>query len=520
MDKLVSNVIRDSTPKGHAEPARESVRSVNAGASIDRRRFLQASGTGLLGLGATGLCPTSSVQADTAASPMSPTFGRAKSVVILYLYGAPSQMDTLDPKPDAPLERRGEFKTISTSLPGIAACELLPNIARNLHRVALVRSMTHTSNNHAVSVALSALSKSEPAFEGNRNDPRRQPYIGSALEYLWKQQGISMTASGIPVNMVLPWALNGKTDPGRWQPDAAWLGMAYNPVIPQFAGGGSLEVGSPSIKGATPILTRFDPWDGVTSETTFRVEGAELRDGKTLADFAGRRALLESVDSRRGDFGAPGKGFDQYRDLAFAMIANPKVAHALDVTREPDRIRDRYGRTLFGQSALTARRLIESGVKMITVFWDTWTDNNAAWDTHHNHHPRLKDGLCPKLDQILPAFLDDMQQRGLLDETLVMVISEHGRTPTIANSPGGGREHWAGAYWGMFFGAGIKTGQVIGATDNQGGYPVSCPTDPKDILATMYHLLGFDPHQTTIPDRLGRPEHLIPHGDVVHRLLL
>ena len=162
--------------------------------------------------------------------------------------------------------------------------------------------------------------------------------------------------------------------------------------------------------------------------------------------------------------------------------------------REPSAFAKDTDRLCSASRVLAARRLVEVGVKAITVFWDTWTDNNAAWDTHSNHHPRLKDGLCPKFDQILPAFLDDMQDRGLLDETLVMVISEHGRTPVISSGPGGGREHWSGAYWGMFFGAGIRTGQVIGATDSEGGYPVDRPTDPKDILATMYHLLGFDPH--------------------------
>ncbi len=485
-------------------------------AGVSRRRFLlQASGTGLAALGSAGLFRGPQAQ----AGAQSPSRGRAKSVVILYLYGAPSQMDTLDPKPDAPLERRGQFKAISSSLPGIAAGELLPNVARNLHRVALVRSMTHSSNNHAVSVALSGLSKSLPEIEGNGRDPRHQPYIGSVLEYLYAQQGISMLDSGIPVNMVLPWALNNKTGPGRWQHHAAWLGLQYNPIIPRFVGKGSLEVGSPSIQGATPILTRFDPWDGITPQSTFRFEGADLADGMTEPRFAGRRELLASLESSSPCPSAKVNKFDQCRDLAFAMIANPKVARALDVTAEPAAVRERYGDTLFGQSALTARRLIETGVKIVTVFWDTWTDNNAAWDTHHNHHPRLKDGLCPKFDQILPAFLDDMQQRGLLDETLVMVISEHGRTPTLATSPGGGREHWAGAYWGMFFGAGIETGQVIGATDREGGYPTRSPIDPKDILATMYHLLGFDPHLTTIPDRLGRPIRLIPHGDVVRALL-
>ena len=202
------------------------------GLSIDRRRFLQAGGAGLIGLGADGFSQPSVSRADAAHTSQTATFGRAKSVVILYLYGAPSQMDTLDPKPQAPVEVRGEFQSISTSLPGITACEHLPNVARNLHRVALIRSMTHTSNNHAVSVALSGLSKSLPAIEGDGNAAVHQPYIGSVLEYLWKQQGISMLSTGIPVNMVLPWALNAKTGPGRWQHHAAWLGKAYNPIIP------------------------------------------------------------------------------------------------------------------------------------------------------------------------------------------------------------------------------------------------------------------------------------------------
>jgi hypothetical protein len=477
---------------------------------VSRREFLQVGGLGMLGAGA-GMAP--------ATRAASPTFGRARSVIVLYLYGAPSQMDTLDPKPDAPAETRGEFKAISTSIPGIAASELLPNIARNLHRVCLLRSMTHTSNNHAVSVALSGLRESSPAIEGNGNDPRHQPYFGSVLEYLWKQHGISMDRTGVPVNMVLPWPLNQRTDPGRWQHHAAWLGRAYNPIIPTFAGAGVRAIGDPSIKGTTPILTRFDPWDGMLPESTFRFTGAALPPD-VLADRLGaRQALLQTLDRSGLERSSAGRTFDRQRELALAMISSPTVTRALDITREPRAVRERYGFTLFGQCALAARRLIQIGVKVVTVFWDTWTDNNAAWDTHHNHHPRLKQGLCPKLDQILPAFLDDMESRGLLEETLVLVISEHGRTPTITNSPGGGREHWAGAYWGMFFGAGIRTGQVIGATDRSGAYPVSRPTHPNDILATVYHLLGFDPHQTTIPDRTDRPIHLT-EGNVVREMLV
>ncbi|MBX7169056.1 MAG: DUF1501 domain-containing protein [Pirellulales bacterium] len=486
---------------------------------FNRRHLLKAGGQGLLALGAAGLAGRSIPAQSGESRPATAGFGRAKSVVVLYLYGAPSQMDTLDPKPGAPVERRGEFKPISSSMPGIAVCEHLPNVARNLHRCALVRSMTHTSNNHAVSVALSGLSKSEPALEGNGSDPRHYPYIGSVLEYLWKQRGISMLETGVPVNMVLPWALNAKTGPGRWQHHAGWLGRSYSPVIPIFRGEGSLEVGSPSIQGSTPILTRFDPWDGITPESTFHFDGAELPPDVSPKRFEARQQLLATIETGSRRWGPSAETFDHYRRVADAMIAQPSVARALDVTQETDAARERYGYTLFGQSALTARRLIEAGVKIVTVFWDTWTDNNAAWDTHHNHHPRLKNGLLPKFDQILPAFLDDMHERGLLDDTLVMVISEHGRTPTLSNGPGGGREHWAGAYWGLFFGAGIRVGQVIGATDAEGGYPISRPTDPKDILATMYHLLGFDYRALTIPDRFNRPIHLIPHGDTVAELI-
>lgn len=481
---------------------------------LTRREFVHCSGRGLLSAPIAGALAAGQAAAEHRAVS---NLGRAKSVIVLFLYGAPSQMDTLDPKPDASLDMRGEFKPIRTSLPGVLASELLPNVARNLHRVCLLRSMTHTSNNHAVSVALSGLRESLPIIEGNGNDPRHQPYFGSVLEYLWKRQGISMEATGIPVNMVLPWALNAKTDPGRWQHHAAWLGRTYNPVSPLFRGRGSLEIGSPSIKGSTPILTRFDPWDGTTPDSSFRFDGVELPAEVPAPRLDSRQKLLVAVEqetqARRRR-----QAYDQYRHHALAMITNPALARVLDVTREPPALRERYGMNLFAQSALAARRLIEAGVKVVTVFWDTWIDNNAAWDTHHNHHPRLKDGLCPKLDRFLPAFLDDMETRGLLDDTVVLVISEHGRTPTLSKCPGGGREHWAGAYWGLFFGAGIQTGQVIGATDRQAAYPISRPTHPNDILATVYHLLGFDPHQTTIPDQSGRPMRLT-EGNVVREMV-
>jgi hypothetical protein len=208
---------------------------------IDRRAFIEAGGASLLALGLADRPRAGEAQGRGSS------FGKAKSVIVLFLYGAPSQMDTLDPKPNAPDEVRGDFKAIATRIPGIAACELLPNIAKNLHRVCLLRSMTHSSNNHAVSVALSGLRDSTPEIEANGNDARHQPYFGSVLEYLWKKRGVGTEVAGVPVNMVLPWPLNQKTDPRRWQHHAAWLGSEFNPVSPAFFGQGSLEVGAPSI---------------------------------------------------------------------------------------------------------------------------------------------------------------------------------------------------------------------------------------------------------------------------------
>jgi hypothetical protein len=469
----------------------------------DRRDFLRATAAGLAAAGLPGLAP---------ARPAG-TFGRAKSVVVLYLYGAPSQMDTLDPKPDAPAERRGEFGTIPTRLPGVRACEHLPRIAADLDKFCLVRSMTHTSNNHAVSVALSGLPRSQPVIEANRADPQHWPYFGSVLEYLWRRAGGD--DAGLPGNVILPWPLNARTDPARWSPHAAWLGPQYNPAYPLFRGAGSREVGHPTAKGAEALRSRFDPNDGVTPDSTFAFDGSDLPAEVPAVRFDARRGLPAGR-------AVPGDGpalFARHQRSAVRMIADPRVARAVDVTREPPKVRDRYGLTLFGMEALAARRLVEAGARVVTAFWDDYAFGNNAWDTHYNQFPRLKEGLCPTLDQVVTAFRDDLDDRGLLDDTLVMVISEHGRTPAITNTPGGGREHWAGAYWGLFFGAGIRTGQVVGATDRQGVYPTTRPIDPKDILATMYHLLGVDTAETTVPDRAGRPTHLLPHGAVVPELL-
>jgi hypothetical protein len=485
---------------------------------ISRRDFLQVGSLGLSGL-ATGATRPPAAQAARGAGSRQPSLGKAKSVLVLYLYGAPSQMDTFDPKPDAPVETRGEFQTIPTRLAGVRVCEHLPRIARLLDRVTLVRSMTHPYPTHAVAYALSGTPLSEPPIEANAKEPRHWPYFGSVLDYLWSR-GSSTPPTGMPRSLYLPWPLNSRTNNKMHGGlHAAWLGEQFDPVIPEFVGQATREQGAPSADGDRAVRSQLDPFDGLTPESTFRFGGMQRPPDLTLDRLDRRRSLVEQLDRQARLLEGPLRHYDQVRQAAFDLLTSPKAARALDVTLEPAPVRDRYGYTLFGQGALAARRLLEAGARVVTVFWDEYGPVNTAWDTHVNNFPRLKEGLCPTLDQVYPALLDDLEQRGLLDETLVLLISEHGRTPKLSNKPGGGREHWGYAYCGLFAGAGVRRGTVLGATDRQGGYPVNRPINPKDVLATVYHLLGFDPQTTTTSDRLGRPTPLLPYGDVIAELL-
>src|SRR5208283_3782399 len=213
-----------------------------------------------------------------------------------------------------------------------------------------------------------------------------------------------------------------------------------------------------------------------------------------------------------------GKSGNRYREMACSLIGSEKVRSALDLGQETDRLRESYGMTLFGQSALTARRLVEAGSRFVTVFWDEYGLAGTGWDTHDNHYPRMKNELLPGLDRALAGLIQDLDARGLLEETLVLCLSEHGRTPKLANVTGGGRDHWSRAYSGIFAGGGVARGKVVGKTDAQGGVVMDRPTSPKDILATVYHLLGIDP-ETTLTDRTNRPMPLVGGGAVVTEML-
>ncbi|MGH7127548.1 MAG: DUF1501 domain-containing protein, partial [Planctomycetaceae bacterium] len=201
--------------------------------------------------------------------------------------------------------------------------------------------------------------------------------------------------------------------------------------------------------------------------------------------------------------------YSEFQEMAFSLISSPKVAEALDVRREPAETRDLYGMTLFGQGCLAARRLAEAGSKLVSVFWDEYGLAGDAWDTHFDHFPRMIDQLLPPFDRAFSGLIIDLERRGLLDDTLVAVLSEHGRTPRINKAEGGGRDHWSRAYSALFAGGGIARGRIVGATDAHAGEVADRPVSAKDLLATMYHLLGIDPH-ARIPDRTGRPHPLLP----------
>ncbi len=462
-----------------------------------RRELLRAGGLSLFGLGTADLGALHNSQ----ASPAKPAggFGQARACILLYLYGAPSQLETFDLKPDAPTDVRGDFRPCATSVPGLHICEHLPHTAQLMHQTALVRSMSHPYNIHSAAYSLTGVPKTDIPMELNPHDGRHWPFFGSVLDWLQTKSGASARRS-VPANLALPWKFSSRSEPfRRGGPFGGFLGGGYDPIWAEFAGD----------------APKGDPYRAITPRGRFQFEkpgGLEV----TLDALSRRRSLLQQLDRQTPTLAAG--GYDRHQEMAFDLLLSSKLRTALDVDREPMALRERYGMTLFGQATLTARRLIEAGVKLTTVIWDEYREANSAWDTHNRQYARLKDTLLPGFDLAYSALLTDLEARGLLDETLVVCISEHGRTPKLNAEPGGGREHWSQAYCGLFAGGGLRRGTVLGASDATAAFPKDHPVSPKDVLCTIYHLLGVDP-RTPIPDREGRPVPLVPEGDVLRGLL-
>jgi uncharacterized protein (DUF1501 family) len=449
---------------------------------INRREMLQVGYSGLLGIGLSSLLGRPVAAASSGRSEGTSS-SKPRSVILVFLTGAPSHLDTFDPKPDAPPEIRGEFKAIATSVPGLHVSEHLPRLADRAERYAVVRSLSHRENNHLVATHHVLTGNPQPgAFFDKVASRDDWPCYSSALDHLRPRQ------DGVPGGVNLPtFLMEGPlTWPGQ---HAGFLGPKH------------------------------DPWQ-ISQDpnlANFRVESMRLAAGLDVERLGDRQALLEQVNGQQqwlGDLAVSRRLTDQ-QQMAFSVLTSGRVARAFELDREPVAVRERYGRHAFGQSLLLARRLVEAGVPVVQANMGRVQN----WDTHGDNFPRLKNSLLPPLDQGVAALLDDLEALGLLDETLVVVLGEFGRTPKISMPPGErfpGRDHWAYCFCGLFAGAGVRGGQMIGRSDKIGAYPVTTPYSPDDIGATVYHVLGVDP-AAEVRDRQERPVRL-NRGQVIRPL--
>lgn len=451
--------------------------------ATSRRGFLQA---GSLAFGGLTLPQLFSVPPASAGSPqlaaeLGSTFGKARSVIFLWLQGGPPQHETFDPKPDAPVDIRGLFKPIATNVPGIRICELLPRTARHAEKLAIVRSLSTRDDNHDVSGYWLLTGYPYGPGSARQIKPTDWPYFGSLVKMLKPSQSLpALTSVWIPDVM----RLNDNVTPAGQT--AGFLGKQWEPE--RF-------VGDPALPG-------------------YHITGLSLTGELTRGRVDRRRHLLDRLE-RSVQQGDAAGAWDRLSHHAFDLITSGKARSAFDLSQETERVRDRYGRYTWGQSCLLARRLIEAGVRLVHVNWardpgDSAVDN-PMWDTHAQNADRLQDALCPMFDVSFDALMSDLADRGLLDETLVVVIGEFGRTPRINRL--GGRDHWGHVFSMALAGAGIRGGQAIGASDRNGAYPVTDPIRGGDLTATIFHLLGIDPHGMFL-DKSNRP-HPLTKGEPI-----
>jgi hypothetical protein len=420
----------------------------------------------------------------------------ARSVILLNLFGGPSHLDTFDMKPAAPAEVRGEFRPIRTSLPGVQVCEHLPRIARRLHRTCLIRTVSHRYNSHNPYSVLTGFTGGDDR-DNYYAKPTDHPSVGAVCQYLGAGR------PGVPAHVVLP-ALPGYSQGlRRAGPYGGYLGKQYDPLIsvctPRFARKGSF-------------------YDAVLPEGEPVLPGLGDLPDVTAGRLGGRRSLLQQVDRRLARLSAARAvdGLDRFQRQAFALLTAGKVRNAFDLGREPPRVRDRYGRHLYGASLLIARRLAEAGSTFVTVNWECAADTHGGhWDMHENNFGMLRFNL-PLLDQMVAALLDDLEDRGLLASTLVVVTGEMGRSPRV--NAKAGRDHWPQCGFCLLAGGGVKAGLVHGVSDKQAAYPTDHPVSPGDLVATVYHLLGVD-YRQTVADYAGRPISITHGGEPVWKIL-
>jgi hypothetical protein len=428
------------------------------------------------------------------------TRGRAKNVMVLYLHGGAPTQDMFDLKPNAPAEIRGEFKPIATNVPGIQISEHLPRTAKWMHRCAIVRSVTHKAGCHNT---LPSFTGSEQPVDVNDPIPKDSfpPGMGAVCEYL-KSPGIDL-----PHYVALPSYLGWGFALHRPGPCGGFLGKRFDPLCSEV---------KPAIDPKPPAGRR-PMWLG-TPTLADAALGAEM----TLDRLDTRRSLLTQLDDEQRRMEKSGAdSFDRIRQRAFSLLTTSKLKSAFNVETEDPKTRDKYGRHLFGTSTLIGRKLVEAGVRFVDVYWDGYsgrfpTNLDPYWDTHSHNFVQLKDVNLPYLDQTYDALLDDLNDNGLLDETLVVMMSDFGRTPRVNGAAG--RDHWTYCYSVVFAGAGIKGGTVCGASDSQAAYVKDRPVRPADICATIYQCLGIDP-ETLILDKAGRPVPIAHGGEPIREIL-
>jgi hypothetical protein len=461
---------------------------------ISRREWLRVGGLSMVGLSLPDLLRAEQQPATPSAPPrlarglQGATFGKAKNVIFLWLQGGPPQHETFDPKPDAPAEIRGEFKPIATNVPGIRFCELLPRTARYADKLAVVRSIATNDDNHDVSGYWLLTGYPYGPGSARQIKPNDWPYFGCLVKMLKPSEQLpALTSVWIPDMM----RLNDNVTPAGQT--AGFLGKQWEP---------SRFVGDPADPG-------------------YHIEGLSLTGEMTRARFDRRLDLRNQLERhiQNVERGGAVEAWDRLSQQAFDLVTSGKARAAFDLRREPEQVRDRYGRYSWGQSTLLARRLIEAGVRLVHVNWarepgDSAVDN-PMWDTHAQNADRLQDALCPQFDVTFAALMDDLHQRGLLGQTLVVVIGEFGRTPRINKQ--GGRDHWGHVFSFALAGAGISGGQVFGSSDKNGAYPASDPIRGHDFTATLFHLLGIDPQGVFI-DKQNQP-HPLTKGEPLTRIL-
>ena len=441
---------------------------------LSRRELIRVGGLGALGLGLPAL--RAGRAATLAGRP------RANSCLIIFLSGGPPQHETFDPKPAAPIEIRGPFLPIATSVPGLQFSELLPLSAARADRMCVIRSMTTGIHSHSTSGAF-MLTGHEPTSVAESVPPSAQdwPSLAGAVGALRAAERSPLDAVILPEpifnNPAIPW-------PGQ---NGGFMGAAWHPHI-----------------------LRCDP-----SQERIEIEGLTAAAGITELRLDDRHALLGQVDRmlHRGLRSPAIAEMNRFQQEAFDLLHAGATREALEIEREPAASRDRYGRGKFGQSVLLGRRLIEAGVRLVQVNWPREPGDTAAgnplWDTHQDNAGRLKNVLCPQFDTAYSALLDDLEVRGLLDETLVVVMGEFGRTPTINSA--GGRDHWGSVFSVALAGAGVPGGGVIGSSDDRGGMPADRPVRPPDLAATIFQLLGISPDHE-FRDPFDRPLSVVSGG--------